>query len=124
MNEISALRLSAIIYKLISRMILAYSAVFATVFALLLYQEQQLIIIALTLFMSIIFYIHQCIIAKTHGIIKIIKGDFPYQLAFALWLYVFEASHFIYFIPLLLGIVGRIYVMAVFGRSDVTTISQ
>ena len=94
-------------------MILPYAVIFTLVFGLLIYQEQQLIIILVSLVISILFYIHQCIVAKTYGIRKVFSGDFGYQLAFMLWLAVFRVPYFMHYIPLLLSNVGKIYIMAV-----------
>lgn len=95
-------------------MILPYAGVFASVFGLLIYERQHYIIILVSLAISAIFYTHQCLIAKTTTFDRLHKGDLPYQLLLGIWLYYFEAPHFLHFIPYLLGNVGRIYIMATF----------
>lgn len=94
-------------------MILPYSIVFTLVFGLLIYQEQQIIIVLVSLVISVLFYVHQCIIAKNYGLRKVFSGDFIYQIAFMVWLVVFRIPHFLHYIPLLLSNVGKLYIMAV-----------
>lgn len=94
-------------------MIIPYALVFTLVFGLLIYQDQQIIIVILSLVISVLFYIHQCLVAKTYGLRKVFSGDFAYQMAFMLWLAIFKVPYFMHYIPLLLSNTGKIYVMAV-----------
>ena len=94
-------------------MVLPYTIVFALVFVLLIYQEQFSTIVIVSFVISVLFYIHQCLIAKTYGIRKVFSGDFLYQLGYMIWLVSFRMPHFMYYIPILLGNVGKIYIMAV-----------
>ena len=94
-------------------MILPYTIVFALVFVLLIYQEQFITIVIVSLLISILFYIHQCVVAKTYGLRKVFSGDFLYQIALMVWLVSFKLPHFMYYIPVLLSNVGKIYIMAV-----------
>ena len=92
-------------------MIFPYALAFAILFALLIYQDQHLTIIALTLIISVLFYTHQCIVAKTYGLRKVFTGDFVYQLGFMVWLVAFRVPYFMHYIPLLLSNVGKIHIM-------------
>lgn len=105
-------------------MILPYAGVFAAVFGLLIYENQHYIIILVTIAISAIFYIHQCLVAKTYCFNRLHRGDLPYQLLFAIWLFYFQAPHFLHYIPYLLGNVGRIYIMATFKSGEIKTTTQ
>ena len=92
-------------------MIFPYAVVFAILFAVLIYQDQQLTIIGITLVISVLFYTHQCIVAKTYGLRKVFTGDFIYQLCLMAWLIIFRVPFFMHYIPLLLSNVGKIHIM-------------
>lgn len=51
-------------------------------------------------------------------------SDLPFQLIFAVWLLFFKPPYFMHYIPLILGNIGRIYIMAVYKTGEITTISQ
>jgi hypothetical protein len=93
-------------------MILVYSLLFTAAFGLLTYQGNQALMVFVSLGVSVLFYIHQCVIAKTYGLRKVLSGDFLYQLAFMGWLLYFRAPHFLHYIPLLLSNVGKVTIMA------------
>jgi hypothetical protein len=103
-------------------MILPYAAVFTTVFGLLIYQQHEPIILALTLGISLIYYVQQHFQSPSQGFSKIVKGDFIYQICFIAWLYYYNIHYFMHYIPLLLSNVGKINWMA-YQRNGETIIT-
>jgi hypothetical protein len=105
-------------------MVLPYTVVLVIIFGILIYKDHHLLIVLLSLAISAIFYIHQIAITKKYTVGKMIGGDLPYQLAFALWLFAFKPPFFMHYIPFLLGNVGRLYIMTVYRSGEITTIPQ
>lgn len=93
-------------------MILPLAIVFTAAFGVLIYQEQQLTIVAMSVAISLVFYLHQCWVSKTYDWRKALTGDLPYQLTFIAWLLLFRVPHFMHYIPLLLSNVGKVYIIA------------
>ena len=74
--------------------------------------------------MSLLFYGHQAVIAKNYSWSRVLKGDFLFQLAYAIWCYAFGMTYFMYYIPLLLGDVGRLHVMTAQMTGENSTVSH
>lgn len=105
-------------------MVLAYTAIFVTVFVLLIYKELHFVTVLLSLTISAVFYIHQFAITKKYTLQKMIRGDMIYQLFFCLCLLIFKPPFFVHYIPLILGNIGRMYLMTIYKTGEITTISQ
>lgn len=93
-------------------MIIPYTAVFITVFGLLIYQQSQVYILFTTLGISLVYYIQKYFQTPPKQGSKLIRGDLFFQIAFMAYLYWFNLTHFLHYIPLLLSNVGKLQWLA------------
>lgn len=90
-------------------MVVAHSLAFAVCLGYTLYNESAYQYLLISLSISFVYYGQRNLNEKEQSIAKLLKGEFPTQLLFMVWLYFFKVPYFLHYIPLILSNAGKLY---------------
>jgi predicted membrane metal-binding protein len=90
-------------------MVFIYTLTLSVASIMLIHLDQTAYISLATILFTSIYYMRIYMDERDKFINKIKNGEFFHQLAFLAWLYFFSQQDFMFFVPLILSNVGKIY---------------